>query len=125
MLERMKMISKTKINKRMKKKTDSELVETILLAKKSNPELAALLAVPTRKRITLNLDEINKKIKEEKTVIVPGKVLGKGQIDKKVKIIALNFSANALEKLKKEKIETSTIDRELKHNKKIEGKIIS
>lgn len=108
----------------MKKKTDLELVETIKLAKKSNPELAALLAAPTRKRIALNLDEISKKIKEEKTAIVPGKVLGQGKIEKKIKIIALNFSASALEKLKKEKIETSTIDRELKHNKKIEGQIL-
>jgi len=118
------MISKTKIDKRMKKKTDSELVETILLAKKSNPELATLLAMPTRKRVTLNLDEIGKKIKEEKTAIVPGKVLGKGQVDKKIKIIALNFSAGAIEKLKKGKIEISTINRELKHNKKVEGKIL-
>ena len=108
----------------MKKKTDSELVETIKLAKKSNPEIAALLAAPTRKRIALNLDEISKKIKEEKIVIVPGKVLGNGQVDKKIKIIALNFSASAIEKLKKSKCEIKTINEELKHNKKVEGKIL-
>ena len=112
-------ISKTKINKRMKKKTNPELVETLLLAKKVNPELAKILSGPTRKRITKNLDEINKESKEGGTVIVPGKVLGDGELTKKIRIIALGFSESALKKLK----DKSTILEELKKGK-ITGKIL-
>jgi len=117
-------ISKTKIKERLKKKTDSELVETIKMAKdKGQMELAKLLSVPTRKRIKKNLYEINKEAKGE-TVIVPGKVLGKGEVDKKVKIVALSFSSSALKKLKKSKIPTSTIKEELETNKKIQAEVL-
>ena len=108
----------------MKKKTDKELVETVLKLKKKNQELSSLLSVPTRKRFSLNLDEINKQIKEEKTLIVPGKVLGRGNIEKKIKIIALNFSRQAEKKLKKAGCEAKTIVEELKKNEKIDGKIL-
>jgi len=118
------MISKTKISKRIKKKTNSNLVETVLLAKKDNQEIAGLLSMPTRKRASLNLDEINKEAKENETIIVPGKVLGNGNISKKIKIIALNFSSSAEEKLKKAKIQATTIIEELKKTKKIEGRIL-
>jgi len=118
------MISKTKISKRTKKKTDKSLVETIIKLKKYNHELASKLAVPTRKRIALNLDEISRESKDGETIIVPGKVLGTGKIDKKIKIIALNFSKQAEEKIKKAKLHAETIKEALEKNKKIEGKII-
>ena len=117
-------ISKTKINKRTKKKTNSELVETIMLAKKHNLEIAKLISIPTRRRIKKNLEEIDKEAKENETIIVPGKVLGNGNISKKIKIIALNFSSSAEEKLKKAKIQATTIIEELKKTKKIEGRIL-
>jgi len=49
-------------------------------------------------------------------VLIPGKVLGTGNIDKKVKIIALYYSESAREKLKKSKIEALHIDEEMKKN---------
>ena len=117
-------ISKTKISKRIEKKTDKDLVKTLITLKKNNVELAKLLSVPKRKRKAFNLQEIAKQIKDEKVVIVPGKVLGEGTLDKKVKIIALSFSGQAEEKLKEAKIEFQRLDEAIKENNKLEGKIL-
>ncbi len=118
------MISKTKIKKRTSKKTDQYLVETINLAKKENPELASLLSSPTRKRTKKNLHEINEQAKDGETIIIPGKVLGTGELKKKVNIIALSFSSSALERLNKGKIKTSLIAEEVKKGKKVRGRIL-
>ena len=64
----------------------------------------------------LNLDKLNEKIKEEKNVVVPGKVLSQGKIDKKVKIIALSFSKKAEGKLKSTGCDIKTILEEIKSN---------
>jgi len=118
------MISKTKISKRAAKKTNIELVETITAAKKNNPEIASLLSLPARKQVKKNLYEIDKDAKDKGTVIVPGKVLGKGELNKKIKIVALSYSSSALEKLNKKKIEASLLKKELKKEKKLEGDIL-
>jgi large subunit ribosomal protein L18e len=118
------MISKTKISKRMRKKTNPILVETIKKAKKNNLEIAKILSGPTRNIKDMNLDEISGKAKEKETVVIPGKVLGRGRIEKKCRIIALKFSEKAVEKLKNHKIDFSTISQELEKNKKIEGRVL-
>ena len=113
-------ISKTKINKRQKRKTNPELVKTIELAKKNNLlELAKKLSGPTRLQSKTNLDTLNK-IKEDK-IMVLGKVLGSGDINKKITISALSFSESAIEKLKKKGCEFKTIRQEIEKNKKLEG----
>ncbi len=115
-------ISKTKIKNRAKKKTNSELVETLMLAEKNKLwELAKRLSSPRRKMTELNLEEVNKETKENETVLIPGKVLGKGNITKKIKIVALGFSSSAEEKLKKSGCEISTIKEELEKNKTLKG----
>ncbi len=114
------MISKTKINKRQKRKTNQELVETIELAKKNNLlDLAKKLSGPTRLQRKVNLENLNK-LKEEKILVV-GKVLGSGQIERKISIAALGFSKSALKKLKKKGCETKIIKQEIVENKKLEG----
>ncbi len=119
------MISKTKINKRIKRKTNPELVETIFLAKKHNLlELAKILSAPTRKRIQVNLEDIDKEAGNNKTIIVPGKVLGQGELKKKIKIVALSFSSAAEEKLKKAGCKILSIKEEIEKKKKLEGKIL-
>ncbi len=118
------MISKTKIKQRTKKKTDKNLAETIQLAKKTNTELASLLSSPTKKRTKKNLHEINTQAKDGETIIIPGKVLGTGELNKKVNIIALSFSTSALKKLEKNKIKTSKIKEELRKGKKLDGRIM-
>lgn len=119
------MISKTRLSKRIKRKTNPELVETVRLARKHNLlDIAKLLSSPTRQRVKKNLEELDKESKKDETIIVPGKVLGEGSISKKVKIIALDFSLSAEEKLKKAGCEISTIKQEMGENKKLEGKIL-
>ncbi|SRR3972149_646939 len=117
------MKSKTKIGKQVKRKTNSELVKTIIDAKKHKSwvEIAGMISGPRRKRINLNLDKINKEAREGETLVIPGKVLSQGEIKKKVKIVALGFSENAMEKLSTEKVAFSTIDEEIKKNPEAKG----
>ena len=60
------------------------------------------LSGPRRARIEANLYRINKKTKENDVIVVPGKILGIGEIDHKLTIACLNCSKNA-----RKKIETS------------------
>ena len=92
----------------MRGKRNPILVEAIMLAKKANNlELAKRLSRSTRKQLSVNLGELNE-IKEDKIVVV-GRVLGGGDIKKKITIYALGFSEQAKQKLKKAGCETKTI----------------
>ena len=64
-------------------------------------KIAVDLEMPTRKRRTVNLYKLNRFTKDNETVVVPGKVLGTGEIDHKVTIAAFAFSGNAMEKINK------------------------
>ena len=114
------MISKTQIAKRIKRKTNPELVETIKFAKENNLlDLAKKLSGPTRQQTKISLDRLNK-VKEDNIIIV-GKVLGQGKIEKKIVIAALSFSEQAKEKLKKAGCDIKTISQIVKKNPKLEG----
>lgn len=117
------MKSKTKISKQLQKKSNSKLIETILEAKKKEKwiEVAGILSGPRRKMSNLNLNEINKQAKEKEKILVPGKVLSQGEINKKIKVIALGFSEKAKEKLTKSGCEFSNIFAEIKLNPSAEG----
>jgi ribosomal protein L18E len=54
-------------------------------------------------------------------VIVVGRVLGLGDIKKKISISALGFSTQAKEKLKKAGCETKKIKEEIEKNPKLGG----
>lgn len=96
----------------MQRKRNPELVETILLAKKNNLlELAKRLSGPTRQQSSVNLNELSE-LKEDK-IIVAGRVLGSGEIKKKISVAALGFSTQAKEKLKKAGCEIKTIKQAL------------
>ena len=112
------MKSKAQIEKQLKKKTNPELVNTIIEAKKKKNWLvvAAVISSPRIKKINMNLNQINDEAKEGETVIVPGKVLSQGEINKKIKVVALGFSEMAKEKILKAKGETLTILEEIKKN---------
>jgi large subunit ribosomal protein L18e len=58
-----------------------------------------LLAVPTRRRISVNIYKINKYSKDGDNIVVPGKVLSLGAMDHKVNIAALEYSKKAKELL--------------------------
>ena len=115
--------SKTRIEKQLKKKTNPELVKTIIEAKKKKKwlEIAEILSSPRINKICVNLDKINEMIKEGETIVVPGKVLSEGEINKKIKIVAFNFSEKAKEKILKAKGETLTILEEIKKNPEAEN----
>lgn len=117
------MISKTKINRRLKQKTNSLLAEAIFIAKKNNlKEIASAIACSTRKQAKINVGKLNE-IKAE-VIIVPGKILSSGEITKKVKVYALGCSAVALEKLKKAGCEYKSILEALKKDNKLKGHIV-
>jgi len=114
------MLSKNKIQKRKKKKTNPELVDTIQVAKSNNLlKLAKNLSGPVRLQKKINLEDLDK-LKENK-VLITGKVLGQGAINKKISVSALSFSDQAREKLKKAGCEMKTIKQEILENKKLEG----
>lgn len=58
-----------------------------------------MLSVPTRKKISVNVSKIDKFAKEGEFIAVPGKVLGFGNISKKIDVAALSFSPSAREKI--------------------------
>lgn len=112
------MKSKTKISEQLKRKTSSEIVETVISAKKHNGwlEVAAILSGPRKNHITINLSEINKQAGEKEVIVIPGKVLSVGDLTKKVKISALNCSEKAREKILKSGSKILSISEEIKQN---------
>tara|TARA_Y100000310_G_C20619464_1_gene782464 strand:- start:141 stop:512 length:372 start_codon:yes stop_codon:yes gene_type:complete len=116
-------MSKTKIAMRAQRKSNSELLETILEAKKLKgwEKIAKILSGATKRQASVNLSQIDKETKVGDTVVIPGKVLSLGELTKKVRIVALSFSASALEKIKEAKGEAVTILEEIKKNSKGEG----
>src|SRR3990172_229802 len=117
------MKTKTKINKQLERKTSNDLVETIIASKKNNAwnQIAAVLSGPRRQRLNLNLDEINKISKAGEIIAIPGKVLSQGEIDKKIKLVALAFSESAKKKIMEAKSEMETILNEIKKNPSAKG----
>lgn len=117
------MKSKTTISKQAKRKLNTEVVETILHAKKNEKwlQVARMLTMPRTKKIAINLDEIEKHSKEGDTIVVPGKILGQGDLSKRIRLVALAFSAQAEKKLKDKKSEIVTIAQEIKINPKAQG----
>jgi len=79
--------------------------------------IATDLEKPTRNRRIVNICKINKYAKPNETVIVPGKVLGVGELDRKISIAAYNFSEEALGKIKA-KGEALTIQELMQKNPK-------
>lgn len=117
------MITKTKIGKRLVRKSNPEIAQAILLAKQNKAwfEVAKVLSGPTKRYSSINLDDLEKQSKAGDVVIVPGKVLGIGELSKKIKICSLGLSESAQEKIKASKSETSSILEEIKKNPKAEG----
>lgn len=112
------MLSQTKIKESARKKTNPELVETINLCRKHKKWLrvAKMLAYPRSLRVAVNLDEIDKESKEGDIVVVPGKVLSKGNISKKIKLACFAISKEAREKAKANKVDIVSIIKEVKEN---------
>jgi len=117
------MKSKTKIDEQLGRKTNKELVETIIKAKKKKNwlKIAGILSSPRRKKIEINIDKIDKESKEGDTIIIPGKVLSSGSISKKIRIAALAYSKEAEKKLKEKKCELVSLEKEIEINPEAKG----
>lgn len=62
--------------------------------------IAEELSAARRNYVTLNVDQLSKKVKDGETVVVPTKILGQGVFQKKqVTVAALNYSTEARRKL--------------------------
>ncbi len=62
-------------------------------------DIAIRLERPTRNATEVNLSRINRYTKEKDLILVPGKVLGAGELDHQLTVVALNFSEGARGKI--------------------------
>ena len=74
------------------------------------------LSKSTRQRRVVNLYKINKFAREGEIILVPGKVLSVGDLDKKVQVAAYQFSESAKEKILKNNGTTLSIQELLEKN---------
>ena len=62
-------------------------------------KLAELALKPSRARRVVNLNSINNNSKENDVVVVPGKVLGVGNLDHKITVCSFSSSVTAAKKI--------------------------
>jgi len=83
--------------------TNPELQKEILRLRSKKAAIwrrvAEDLKRPTRTRRRVNLSRINRHVKDGEVIVVPGKVLAAGKLEKKIKIAAWQFSNAAKEKI--------------------------
>jgi len=63
--------------------------------------VASDLERPSRQRRTINVFAIDRYAEDGDVIVVPGKVLGEGELSKKVTVAAYNFSEDAKSKISK------------------------
>lgn len=93
----------------MRKSTNPEIITIIRFLKKKSTEteasiwktLASKLKKSKHARSTVNLSRINRCTKDGAKVMVPGKVLGAGDLEHKISIAAFSFSKKARRKVEK------------------------
>jgi len=86
--------------------------------------IASDLERPARRRCEVNLSKIDRYAKANETIIVPGKVLGMGSLNKKVIIAAYKFSKQAKEKIESNGSKSMTISELLQSKPKGNIKIM-
>ena len=107
-------------------KTNPNLIQLIrTLKRQSNQEnvaiwktVASKLERSKRSTAEVNISSINRYANDNEVVLVPGKVLSNGNLDKKVTVAALNFSSKAQEKIENAGGECLTISEILEQNPK-------
>lgn len=109
--------------------TNAYLKQLIEMLKKNSYEVGAplwrdvaeKLGKPRRQRVEVNLSDISKYAQDGGAVVVPGVVLGNGELTKTVSIAAWRFSSSALEKMRKAKCRPIAIEELMKINPKGTG----
>ncbi|MGQ4891356.1 MAG: 50S ribosomal protein L18e [Candidatus Njordarchaeia archaeon] len=97
------------------------LIRTLKMKSKENNAkiwryLVEILEKPKRKRVAVNISKINRYSEKGETVVVPGKVLGTGELKHPVTVAAFKFSLSAKEKIIKAGGKTITITELLESN---------
>jgi len=111
------------------KSTNPQLINLIRVLRKKAREseakiwrvVADYLSRSRRRRITVNLSKLNRHTQKSETVVVPGKVLGAGQINHPVNIAAFAFSEQARTKILKTKGKCMSIPELMDKNPKGSG----
>ncbi len=105
----MKIIEKSSIN---------EWIDVASKAKAPKGSIAnaicKIASFPRRRRVVVNLKKLNASTKENEIIVVPGKVLGVGTLDHKLKLAAIEYSGSAVSKLNAAGCELLNIDAVLK-----------
>ena len=112
-----------KLQRRKSNPNLSALIDTLLEEGARNKaaiwkDVAERLAKPRRLYAEVNLSKIQRYAREGETILVPGKVLGSGEIDKKVAVAALSFSEKARSKIEASGGKCMTIFELLRENPK-------
>lgn len=97
----------SKVRKNQSRKSNPNLIRLIdelLLARVENDaaiwkDLAERLSKPSKNHAEVNLSRIQKYGGDNEVILVPGKVLGNGDISKPFEVAALSFSDNARTKI--------------------------
>ena len=79
-------------------------------------DLAEKLNKPRRQRVEVNIAHIDRYAKEGETVVIPGIVLGYGELTKSLTVSAWKFSKPAKQKIEKNKGKTISIEELVKKN---------
>lgn len=69
--------------------------------KKFWKNIAEILNKPTRNKISININKLDKLAEKfkGKTIVVPGKILSNGETNNKIKVVAIEASEKAREKI--------------------------
>ena len=76
------------------------------------------LEQPTRQRRVVNISSISRYTKPNEVVVVPGKVLGSGNLSHSVVVAAFSFSSSAKERIEQAKGKCMSIPELVKQNPK-------
>ena len=78
--------------------------------------ISKTLMGPRKNRIEINLYRINKKTKRGNIIVVPGKILGMGELDHKLTIACLDCSKSAKKKIEASGSKLISIEELLQQN---------
>ena len=84
-------------------------------------KISKKLSGPRRNQVEANIYRINKKTKNNDVIVVPGKILGLGELNHKLTIACLTFSKSAKKKIEASGSKLISIEELLEQNPKGEN----
>ena len=95
--------------KRINRKSNAELIQSITSLKKAARDndapiwrsIAKRLEGPSRNWPTVNISKLEYNSQKNSKIVVPGKLMGSGNLTKKITVSAYSFTKSATEKIEK------------------------